>query len=304
MYSRCAASSSALGAKTRIAAAGDGIVRRREVRSVERGRSRGHVDRERFLAARHREIHLGQELGVEQRAVHRPMRIVDTEALAERVQAVALAGKHLAGEREGVDHAGVDVRARRKRDARELGVEKPDVERSVVDDPFRARREGDEFRGDLLESRLALEIVPGHPVHFGRANVDLAFGVEAKMDRPAGRAAIGDFESGDLDDPVPELRVEAGGLGIDDDLAHAVVPTRDARRPDPRGRGGANRRMIRRSRETLEPRADSAGSSSGSRRSRARSRPRRDRARCLCGPGSESVESIWVANSPSGSAFR
>ena len=71
-------------------------------------------------------------------------------------------------------------------------------------------------------------------MHFGRADVDLAFGVESKMDRPAGRAAIGDFERGDLDDPVPELGVEARGLGIDDDLAHAggrreCAPPRSAR---------------------------------------------------------------------------
>ena len=98
------------------------------------------------------------------------------------------------------------------------------------------RRELDEVGRDFPEFRLALEIVPRHPVHFGRAGVDLALGVEAKMDRPPGRAAIGDLERGDLDDPVPELGVEPGGLGVDDDLTHAVVPAaRAARRADSRG---------------------------------------------------------------------
>ena len=117
--------------------------------------------------------------------------------------------------------ARMELGARGKRGALELGVEKSDVERRVVDDPFRAARERDEFRGDLREFRLVLEVVPGHPVHFGRAGVDLALGVETEMDGAAGRAAVGDLERGELDDPVALLGVEPRGLGVDDDLAHA-----------------------------------------------------------------------------------
>ena len=226
-----------------------GIARRGEGGVAGRGERRRHVDRERLLAARHREIDLGQELGVEQRAVHRPVRIVDAEALAERVEAVALAGEHLAREREGVDDARVEIRAPGARHARELGVEKADVERRVVDDPFRAAGELDEFRRDLPELRLALEIVPRHSVHFGRAGIDLALGVEAKVERPPGGAAIGDLERGDLDDPVPELGVEPRGLGVDDDLTHVAgqccAPFGFARRRD-----DAGGRMIRRGCQT------------------------------------------------------
>ena len=69
-------------------------------------------------------------------------------------------------------------------------------------------------------------------MHFGRAGVDLALGVDAKMHRAAGRAAVGDLQRGDLDDPVPELGVEPRGLRVDDDLAHA-------------GGGGSARAAIR-----------------------------------------------------------
>ena len=42
----------------------------------------------------------------------------------------------------------------------------------------RAARELDELGGDVAEFRLALQVVPRHAVHLGRAGVDLALGIE------------------------------------------------------------------------------------------------------------------------------
>ena len=109
------------------------------------GPAGAHVDRQRLLSARHREIDLGQQLRVEQRAVQRAVRVGHAEALAQRVQVVALAGKRLARERQRVDQAAVDVLAQRELAQRELAVEERDVERRVVDDPLRAARELDDL---------------------------------------------------------------------------------------------------------------------------------------------------------------
>ena len=54
-----------------------------------------------LTAAAQLEIDLGQKLGIEQRAVLDPVRVVDAEALAERIEAGALAGELPARDRDG-----------------------------------------------------------------------------------------------------------------------------------------------------------------------------------------------------------
>ena len=73
---------------------------------------------------------------------------------------------------------------------------------------------------------LALQVVPRHAVHFGRAEVDLALGVEVAVHVAAGRPPVDELERRELDDAVALLRVEAGGLGVEDDLAHAGIGDR------------------------------------------------------------------------------
>ena len=67
---------------------------------------------------------------------------------------------------------------------------------------------------------LPSEVVPRLAVHFRRADVDLALRVDEEMDRAARRAPVDDLEAGELDDPVALQRIEAGGFGVEDDLAH------------------------------------------------------------------------------------
>ena len=90
-----------------------------------------------------------------------------------------------------------------------------------MDDPLGAAREVEELRRDVAEFRLALEVVPGLAVHLGRAGVDLALGVDVELDRAAGGAPVDDLDARELDDAVALLRVEAGGFGVEDDLAHS-----------------------------------------------------------------------------------
>ena len=62
------------------------------------------VDRQRLLAARHREVDVGEQPRVEQGAVQRALRVVHAEALAQRIEAVALAREQLARQRQRVGH--------------------------------------------------------------------------------------------------------------------------------------------------------------------------------------------------------
>ena len=111
-------------------------------RAVRRARPTARVERQRALPARHREIDVGEDPRVEQRAVQLAVRVVDLVALAQRVEAVALAGMHLARERERIEHAAQrrDACAHSPRQPRELGVQEGDVEGGVVDDELGARR--------------------------------------------------------------------------------------------------------------------------------------------------------------------
>ena len=81
-------------------------------------------------------------------------------------------------------------------------------------------REFDELGGDLDEARLAAQVVARHAVHFGRRDVDVALRIEAVMAVAPGESPVDDLDGGDLDDPMTLLRIEAGGFGVEEELAH------------------------------------------------------------------------------------
>ena len=83
-----------------------------------------------------------------------------------------------------------------------------------------SRAKSDEFADDIGEARLFAQHFPGEAVDVGRAGVDLAFRIDVKVQVPAGRPPIDELDGADLDDPMPLLRVEARGLGIEYQLAH------------------------------------------------------------------------------------
>src|SRR6185437_1232021 len=98
--------------------------------------------------------------------------------------------------------------------------EEADVERRVVNDPFGTAGELDEARGNVGETRLAGEVVAGHPVDLGRAGVDVSLGVDPDVQIAPGDAPIDNLDCGELDDPMVLAPIESGGLGVEDDLAH------------------------------------------------------------------------------------
>ena len=147
-------------------------------------------------------------------------------ALAQRIEAVALARVHLARERQRVDHgAEVAHPARGARQALQLRVEERDVERRVVNDQLRAVDELEQLVDDLREARLLREELVGDAVHVLRGAVDRPVRAQVAMERAAGLAAIHQLDAADLDDAMSLLRLQPRGFGVEDDLAHERAQT-------------------------------------------------------------------------------
>src|SRR5207244_10593423 len=74
--------------------------------------------------------------------------------------------------------------------------------------------------GGLGERRLVLEELRREPVHLERRGRHVALGIDVAVKGAAGRNAVIELDAADRDHPIPLQRVEAGGLGIEHDLAH------------------------------------------------------------------------------------
>jgi hypothetical protein len=182
------------------------------------------AEHQRRLAAGHGEIDVEEDLRIEQRAVQLTMRVVDVVALAECVEAVALARMHLTRQWQGVDDAAeVSHAARRPRQTPQLVVEEGDVERGVVDHQLRAADELEQLVDDLGEPRLLRQEFVGDAVYVLRGAIDRPVGAQIAMKAAAGAAAIDQLDAADLDDAMPLLRLQPRGFGVEDDLPHGAL---------------------------------------------------------------------------------
>ena len=86
----------------------------------------------------------------------------------------------------------------------------------------------DQVVDDVTELRLVFEKLPVDAVHRERAFVAVALGIDVLMKATLGNSAADDFDRTDLDDAMPILDFEPGGLGIEYDLSrrHAGAFTR------------------------------------------------------------------------------
>ncbi len=129
-----------------------------------------------LLAADQLDIDLGENLGIEKRAVLRAARIVDAIARAERVEIVRRARMLAPRQRQGVDAIVQDDG--RPPEARIFGVEEADVEGRVVNDQAGIADEGREFLRHRGENRLVGQKFVAQPVHPEGALRDGKFGVD------------------------------------------------------------------------------------------------------------------------------
>ncbi len=77
------------------------------------------------------------------------------------------------------------------------------------------------------KQRLVAQELVAEPVHARRPRPAIcALGVDVFVEVPAGRDVVDQLDAADLDHAVPGQRTEAGGFGVDDDLAgHSMIPS-------------------------------------------------------------------------------
>ncbi len=102
----------------------------------------------------------------------------------------------------------------------EFRIQKIEVELGVVDDQRRLADEFQEFVHNRFEQGLGGQELVGQAVDRARFLGHVALGIEVLAELPAARQAVQQLDATDLDDAVAGARVQAGSLGIEDDLTH------------------------------------------------------------------------------------
>ncbi len=88
--------------------------------------------------------------------------------------------------------------------------------------------ERDQLVGDLGKPPVFRQEFGGKAMHRERVRRHVALGIDVAVKFPPGRDVMQQLDAGDLDDPVPVVRIEAGRLGVDHDFAHRL-PLADSR---------------------------------------------------------------------------
>src|SRR5471030_457880 len=189
----------------------------------QRDRLQAHVDHRDFLLdihaqavlpARYRQVDVGQQFRVEQRAVQLAMRIGHAVAVAQGIQRIALARMQLLGLHQRVDDAADMVAEARQLQARELMVQKTQIEGRVMNNDFGAGDVAAQVFDDLVELRLIAEKLGGQAVDIERALFRIALGIDVDMEVIPRQHAVVQFDATDFDDTVAQLGIEAGGFSI------------------------------------------------------------------------------------------
>ena len=126
----------------------------------------------------------------------------------------------LARQGQRIEDDGVLFDARRRGQARQLGVEESDVERRVVDDQLGIAYELDEVVGQIGKTRLVGQKLVGNAVNGHGAVFNVSIGVDVDVKAAPGLTPLDHLQGTDLDNAVPLLGFEAGGFGIKNDLSH------------------------------------------------------------------------------------
>src|SRR5689334_6896170 len=104
--------------------------------------------------------------------------------------------------------------------ALELRVEEAEIKHRVVRDQRRVGDKRDELFANVAEQRLVLEKLGGKAMHLECLVRHVALRVDVGVKRLAGREPIHQLNTAYLDQPIALVRIEACGLGVEDDLAH------------------------------------------------------------------------------------
>src|SRR5262245_45213499 len=113
-------------------------------------------------------------------------------------------------------------------EARELGIEEADVKRGIVDDEARIANEREEVAGDGGKQWLAFQELGRQAMDGLGVGRHLPLGIDIGMKGPAARNMVDELDRAEFDDAVTLGMVDAGGLGVENDLAHYDESPRDS----------------------------------------------------------------------------
>src|SRR5450830_571632 len=185
---------------------------------------------EAVLAARHGQVDVGQQFGVQQRAVQLAVGVGDAVAVAQGVERVALAGVHFFRLHQGIDHAVHLLVDRWQVQALQFGVEEADIKRCVVDDQFGVGNIGAEFFDDFCKFGFVAEEFGGQSVDGQSALFRIALGIDVVMEVVPGQHAVVQLDRADLQDAVARAWVQAGGFSIENNLTHGRLIRKSKKR--------------------------------------------------------------------------
>ncbi|KAG1456707.1 hypothetical protein G6F57_015039 [Rhizopus arrhizus] len=177
-------------------------------------------DQQRVLPAGHGQPDFGQQLRVKQCAVQRAMSIGNAEAVAQRVQRIALAREQRPRVQQRIGDRLAVFGDRAAARLGQFGVEELHVERGVVRDQFGALDDFDELVRHIGEAGLVRQELRRQPVHRQGLGVAVAVRVQVDVQVIARGHPIDHFHAADLDDAMPLGGVKSGGFRVKDDLAH------------------------------------------------------------------------------------
>jgi hypothetical protein len=149
-----------------------------------------------------------------------PAGVVHVIALAQRIQTIALAGMHLAGKRQRIQHGAPVLHAHLATCQLQFVINKTDVKISVVNNKFGAVYKLQEFLENFAESWLIGEHLAGYSMYLLGPRVDIALRIYIYVEATLAAPPVDQFYTTDLNNSVTFLDLQARGLGIQNNLTH------------------------------------------------------------------------------------
>ena len=171
----------------------------------------------------HGQIHVGQQVRMNQGPVQFTMLVVHAKSPAQRIQVVLLPWKLLASQLQGIENSRMVGKATQRRiDEPQFRIEEADIEARVMRNDFRAGNKAEECLDHISEAWLVEEEAVLNAMHCTRTFIDRAIRVQIHMPGAATRAPLEQFDTTDLDDPMAFPDLESGRFGIQYDLSHLI----------------------------------------------------------------------------------
>src|SRR5579863_1338161 len=106
----------------------------------------------------------------------------------------------------------------------QFGVDEAEIEHRVMRDELGVAQKSHELFRFVGEQRLVVEKLAGQAVNLERLLRHVALRIEVTVKGLAGREAIDEFNAANFDQAIPLHGIKSSGLGVKNDLAHAILP--------------------------------------------------------------------------------